>query len=395
MRDSKAWNRLRRHRLVRLFADRRAWVQQVVVTAIAGALAWQIGDALVPHGGVTAAIAAAITVQMSLHKSMREGFGQILGTAIGAGVALASEQVFGLGAITVAITIGLGAVAARALRLGIAATVNVSVTALIVIGPGPSESTAWHRLVAIVVGALLAIFLSYFSHPKNPEGRTIDEIARLATETAELLATMSIGVESGFDRAASGRWLARARVLTSRVPRVRAQALEARDYARWFPMADKQVADDLYKRAFALDHAVDEVATIARALFDSAVGAGIPATVQQELADALASASYAMSATVVELQDDDLPLNPAVTEDVRQASADLAEHLLEDRASADPDQLVRGMSIASGLDRIADSLDRTAPAIHEVPEPGPPTAELVLKLPKRRSGKRKVRKPNR
>lgn len=390
MSSSRTLQRLSGHRLVRLFADRRVWVQQVVVTSIAGALAWQVGDALVPHGGVTAAIAAAITVQMSLHKSMREGFGQILGTAIGAGVALASEQIFGLGAITVAITIGLGAVAARALRLGIAATVNVSVTALIVIGPGPSESTAWHRLVAIVVGALIAIFLSYFSHPKNPEGRTIDEIARLATETAELLATMSLGVEAGFDRAESGRWLARARVLTARVPRVRAQALEARDYARWFPLADKQIADDLYRRAFALDHAVDEVANIARTLFDSAVGAGIPAVVQQDMADALASASYAMSATVVELRDeDDLPLDPAVTEDVRQASADLAGHLLEDKADADPDQLVRGMSIASGLDRIADSLDQSAPAIHEVPEPGPPTAELVLKLPKRKPGKRR------
>lgn len=390
MRDTRFMRWLAGLRLVRLFTDRRVWVRQIFVTSVAGALAWQVGDAFVPHGGVTAAIAAAITVQMSLHKSMREGFGQILGTAIGAGVALASEQAFGLGAVTVAITIGLCAVVSRALRLGAAATVNVPVTALIVIGPGPSESTALHRLTAIVIGALIAIFLSYFSHPKNPEGRTVDDIARLATETAELLATMALGVERGFDRIESGRWLARARVLTSRVPRVRAQALEARDYARWFPMADRAIAADLYKRAFALDHAVDEVATIARTLFDAAVGGGIPDVVQQSLADALASASYAMSATVVELRDeDDFPLDPAVTDDVRQASADLAEHLLEDTSVADQEQVMRGMSIASGLDRIADSLDRSAPAIHEVPEPGPATEELILKLPKRKPGKRR------
>ena len=376
--------------LVRLFTDRRLWVRQVLVTSVAGAVAWQVGDALITQGGVTAAIAAAITVQMSLHKSMREGFGQILGTAIGAGVALASVHFFGLGAITVAITIGLGAVASRALRLGGAATINVAVTALIVIGPGPAENTAWHRLAAIVVGALIAIALSYFSHPKNPEGRTIDEIARLATATAELLAVMSVGTERGFDRTESGRWLARARVLTSRVPRVRAQALEARDYARWFPMADKAIADDLFKRALALDHAVDEVATIARTLFDAAVSGGMPEGVNRSLSEALASASFAMSATVVDLRaDDEIPLDPAVTEDVRQASADLAEQLLEDESSAEQEQIVRGMSIASGIDRIADSLDQSAPAIHEVPEPGPPTEELLLKLPKRKGGKRR------
>lgn len=380
-------------RVVRLFTDRRQWVRQVVVTSIAGALAWQVGDALIPNGGVTAAIAAAITVQMSLHKSMREGFGQILGTAIGAGVALLSEQIFGLGAITVGITIGLGAVASRALRLGGGATVNVAVTALIVIGPGPSESTAWHRLAAIIVGAVIAIGLSYFAHPKNPEGRTIDEIARLATSTAELLGVMSVGVERGFERAESGRWLARARVLTSRVPQVRAQALEARDYARWFPMADKQVADDLFRRALALDHAVDEVATIARTLFDASVGGGMPAVMQQDLAEALASASYAMSAAVVELRDaDEVPLNPDLTSDVRQASAELAGHLLDGmdmRDIAPQDQIVRGVAIASNLERIADSIDQTSPAIREVPEPGPPTAELVLKLPTRGRGKRR------
>lgn len=388
MHRSRRLSRVAEHRLVRLFTDRRVWVQQVVVTAIAGAIAWQIGDALVPHGGVTAAIAAAITVQMSLHKSMREGFGQILGTAIGAGVALGSEHFFGLGAITVAITIGLGAVASRALRLGIAATVNVSVTALIVIGPGPSESTAWHRMVAIVIGALIAIGLSYFSHPKDPAGRTVDEISRMATDTAELLGVMSVGVGDGFDRAQAGRWLARARVLTTRVPRVRAQALEARDYSRWFPMAERAEADELYMRAFALDHAVDEVATIARTLFDAAVEGGLPAAINQQIADALASASYAMSATVVELHDEqDQPLDPGITEDVRHATAELAEQLLEDSDEVGHDQIMRGMSIASGLDRIADSLDQSAPAIHEVPEPGPPTEELVMKLPKRPRGR--------
>lgn len=376
-------NRLVNSRLIRLFTNRRQWVRQVIVTSAAAAAAWSVGDRLVHQGGLTAAIAAALTVQVSLHKSMREGFGQILGTMLGAGVALACQSLFGFGFLTVAITVGLSSVVARALRLGAGASVNVAITALIVVGPGPSESTALHRLTSIVIGTLLGMVMSYFSHPKDPAGRTIDEIARLATDVAELLAVMSIGVADGFDREESGRWLARARVLTTKVPRVRAQALEARDYARWFPTADRAQADDLYRRAFALDHAVDEVATVARTLFDTAVVGGLPASINQQIADALASTSYAMSATVVELRDDaELPLDPAITNDVRQASSELAEHLLEESVDVEQEQLVRGIAIASHLDRIADSIDQSAAAIHEVPEPGPPTEELVLKLPK-------------
>lgn len=377
-------------RVVRLFSDRRQWVRQVTVTSIASAAAWQAGDRVVPHGGITSAIAAALTVQMSLHKSMREGFGQILGTTLGAGVALGCEALFGSGSVTVAITVGLSSVAARALRLGAVSSVNVAITGLIVIGPGAAENTALHRLGAIIVGTLIAMAFSYFSHPKQPAERAVDDIARVAIATAELLGTMSMGVADGFTRERAGQWLARARVLTTKVPAVRAQALEARDYARWFPTAERSRADELYTRAFALDHAVDEVATIARTLFDAAVEGGLPPAINQQISDALASTSYAMSATVAEMRDAlDVPLSPEVTDNVREASAELAEQLLEDAGGVEQEQIVRGMSIASGLDRIADSLDQSAPAIHEVPEPGPPTAELVLKLPKRRRRRRR------
>ena len=77
---------------------------------------------------------------------MREGFGQIVGTAIGAGIALLTVHLFSFGFLAIATTIILCAVIARALHLGEVASVNVPVTALIVIGPGISESTAESRL---------------------------------------------------------------------------------------------------------------------------------------------------------------------------------------------------------------------------------------------------------
>jgi len=131
-------------RLVKLFTDRKYWVRQIVVAGISGAIAWIIGDALVPNGGVVAAIVSTLSIRISLHKSLREGFGQIVGTAIGAGVALLTVTLFDFGFLAVGSTIVLCAVVARALHLGEVASVNVPVTALIVIGPGISGSTETH-----------------------------------------------------------------------------------------------------------------------------------------------------------------------------------------------------------------------------------------------------------
>ena len=294
---------------MRAFTSRAEWIRQVVVTAAAAGVAWTAGDRLVASGGLVAAITAALTVRVSVHKSVREGFGQILGTGIGALVALSSVSAFGVGPITVVITVGAGLVAARALRLGQVATLNVPVTALIVIGPGLAESTAEYRTLSVMIGALIAIGFSYFTHPLDPAGRTVDQISKLATEAAELLGTMAEGVTDGIDKEETARWLGAARELVAKVPALRDQAMEAKQYARWYPLAAQEEADALYTRAVALDHAVEQVRTIARTLFDAAVEGGLPDSINQQISDALSAASYAVSATVVELQDaDEMPL---------------------------------------------------------------------------------------
>ena len=65
-------------RFIKLFTDRAVWVRQITVTAAAAAVAWLIGDALIKNGGLVAAIVASLSTRISVHKSIREGFGQIL-----------------------------------------------------------------------------------------------------------------------------------------------------------------------------------------------------------------------------------------------------------------------------------------------------------------------------
>ena len=364
--------------IITLFTDRRVWVRQVAVAAFAAGVAWQVGDLVIKNGGVVAAIVCSLSIRISLYKSVREGFGQIVGTAIGAGVALLSVWAFGVGLISVSITVVLCSVVARGLHLGEVASVNVPVTALIVIGPGLSESTAENRLLSTLIGAAIAIVFSYFSHAKTPAGRTIDQISTLAQKSAKLLAEMSEGVAAGFTQDDAGKWLAKGRLLIEEIPKVRAQALEAKAHARWFPTADDQLAEELYTRGVAIEHTVVQVRTIARTLFDAAVDGGVPAGIQRQIAQGLSAASYAISSKAENEEAGEMLVDEA--DELRLAGQTLAEQLIEESDNVDHEQLARSISLVTNLERIADSLDETSPALRDVQTPDEPAANKVMKV---------------
>ena len=364
-------------RFLKLFTNRKQWVRQIAVAGLSGGVAWFIGDSVVEGGGVVAAIVSTLSIRISLHKSIREGFGQIVGTAIGAGTALLAVSIFDFGFIAIATTIILCAVVARALHLGEVASVNVPVTALIVIGPGISQTTAAHRLGSTRIGDAVAIFFSYFSHPKTPADRAREQIARVSKKAAELLAEMSEGVAAGYTQKDAGQWLASARLLVEEVPAIRSQSVEARSHARWFPTAEKDVAEELYIEGIAAEHTLVQVRTIARTLFDSAVEGGIADSTKKQIAVALSAASYAISAHV-ELPDDINDFSSSPTDDAREAGSALAETLIEDGKDVDQEQIVRGLSIVANIGVIADSLDHNSPALKDVVTPAEPAKSKVL-----------------
>ncbi len=362
-------------KLKKLFADRRVWVRQILVAGLAGAVAWQVGDLLVEDGGVVAAIVCTLSIRISLHKSVREGFGQIVGTAIGATVALINVSIFDFGFIAVGLTVIFCAVVARALHLGEVASVNVPVAALIVIGPGISGTTAAHRLGSTLIGAAIAIVFSYFSHAKTPVDRAIDQITDVSAKAAELLAKMSEGVAAGYTQKEAGNWLAKARLLMEAVPAIRAQSVEARGHARWFPTAEKDQAEDVYVQGIAIEHTLLQVRTIARTLFDSAVSGGIADSTKKQIAVALSAASYAISSKI---DDEDFETTTTATDDAREAGAALAESLIEDAKDVDQEQIIRGLSMVANIERIADSLDQNSPALKDVITPDEPAHSKVL-----------------
>ena len=366
-------------KFIRLFSDRKQWVRQIAIAGLSGGVAWYLGDQVVEGGGVVAAIVSTLSIRISLHKSLREGFGQIVGTAIGAGTALLTVSLFNFGFLAIASTIILCAVVARALHLGEVASVNVPVTALIVIGPGISQNTATHRLGSTLIGAAVAIFFSYFSVPNTPIDRARIQIKTVSHKAAELLAQMSEGVAAGYTQKDAGNWLAKARLLVEEIPAIRAQSVEARSHARWFPTAEKDIAEEMYIEGIAVEHTLVQVRTIARTLFDSAVEGGIADSTKKQIAVALSAASYAISAHV-DLPDDINDFGSSPTDDAREAGSALAETLIEDGKDVDQEQIVRGLSIVANIGVIADSLDHNSPALKDVVTPDEPAKAKVLEV---------------
>jgi hypothetical protein len=346
------------------------------VAGLAGAVSWQVGDLLIEDGGVVAAIVCTLSIRISLHKSVREGFGQIVGTAIGATVALINVSIFDVGFIAVGLTVVFCAVVARALHLGEVASINVPVTALIVIGPGISGTTAAHRLGSTLIGAVIAIAFSYFSHAKTPVGRATDQITAVSKKAADLLAQMSEGVAAGYTQKDAGNWLAKARLLMEAIPSIRAQSVEARGHARWFPTAEKDEAESVYIEGIAIEHTLLQVRAIARTLFDSAVSGGIADSTQKQIAVALSAASFAISTKFD--NDEDFETTTTATDDARDAGASLAESLIEEAKDADQEQIVRGLSMVASIDRIADSLDQNSPALKDVITPDEPAHVKIM-----------------
>lgn len=370
------------HKLKKAILKRKYWIRQISVAAAASGVAWFVGNRIINNGGLVAAIVCALSIRVSLYKSIREGAGQIVGTAIGAGIALMTVSIFHSGFLVIFLTVLMSAVVARAIRLGEVASVNVPVTALIVIGPGISESTALSRFSSTVIGAIIAIGFSYFSHPKTPAGRTSDQIKRVARNAANLMATMSEGVATGYSQRTAGDWLARGRELIEEIPSLRSQSLEAKRYARWSPIQEADAADHLYMRAIALEHIVVQVRTIARTIFDLAVEGDVNSEPNRPIAVAISAASFAISANA-DLKDDANfeVMTVGIANDLRVTCTNLASDLISNQSNVSQESLIKEIEIVSLIQRIADSIDESSPALSEVAMPDEPAMAKVMVNP--------------
>ena len=192
---------------------------------------------------------------------------------------------------------------------------------------------------------------------------------------------MSEGVAASYTQEEAGEWLEDGRKLVEEIPSLRSQSLETKRYARWSPLQEADLADELYLRAVALEHIVVQVRTIARTLFDLAVDGDINREPNTQVSLALSSASHAVLANT-EIDDgvNSEIITVGIANDLRLACSNLAAEIIEARNELTQEALVKEISIVSNIERIADSIDESSPALSDVSTPDEPATQKVMQV---------------
>jgi hypothetical protein len=111
------------------------------------------------------------------------------------------------------------------------------------------------------------------------------------------------------------------------------------------------------------------------------VESGIPISTQRQIAQALSAASYAITSKANQIRGlESEAATDSATADIRLAGAALADSLIDNSAQIGQENLVRGIALVSNIERIADSLDESSPALHDVLTPGEPAGNKILKV---------------
>ncbi|MEV0900006.1 aromatic acid exporter family protein [Actinoplanes sp. NPDC049802] len=364
-------------RLARRWRDRveADTVRSILVTAVAAEIAWTAADTLHLVGPVTAAISATLSVQMSSHASLREGAQRLVGTVAGIAVAVVAWGAFGVSSWSIAVIAGLGLAVGRVLRLG-DGSVAVPLTSLGVLvgGTAVTEAFVWERVAATVLGIVVGVILSPLVGGVTPRERARLKVTHLSAEIARLLRKLGDGVHDGYDREQAEQWLARSRELDEDLEEAVAAVDELTRQARWSlttPVAKVAPLDETVR---ALEHGVHQVNSVARSMFDAAATPHTP-DVPRQIGPVLTAASEAFEAHA-----SDADKLGDVLDELRETRRQTLRKVRTE--IDDTGVLVLTGSIMTDIDRMAGTLERSAPALTVgVREPGPAIPAVSEVLP--------------
>ncbi|MCO8271058.1 aromatic acid exporter family protein [Actinoplanes sp. TRM 88003] len=344
-----------------------AIARSVLVAAIAAGIAWFAAETLQLAGAVTASITAILSVHLSSHASVREGTKRLVGTAAGVGFAVGVWGVFGPGPLSIAVIAGCGLVVGRLLQLGDGAVI-VPATSLgvLVAGSALTESFVWERVVATGLGIVVGMILSPLVSGMTPLERAHCKLAHLSTEISRLLGDLGAGAARGYGRDQATQWLARSRELGETLGEA-VDAVEDLDrQARWSLTTPQAEVAPVHHTFRVLEHGVHQVNSVARSMFDAAVtphSPGVPDDIGPLLT--AASEAFAAHATLETEPDADTTQDADNLEDLLDGLREARRQTLHKVRTQTDDTgvLVLTGSIIANIDRMAGSLERSAPAL--------------------------------
>ncbi|MDQ3291747.1 MAG: aromatic acid exporter family protein [Bacteroidota bacterium] len=161
---------------------------QILKTALAASLSWVVATSLL-HSEYPyfAAVAAIITVQVTVADSVNKASQRIIGIIGGVLLSMLLGQWFQVGAFSIFFIILLGMGIAKVLRMNQQIISQVAISSLLVLAFGQSkEGYAYERIIETVIGSVIAVLINALIIPQNavPDvERSIITYSKLAAET--------------------------------------------------------------------------------------------------------------------------------------------------------------------------------------------------------------------
>ncbi|MEU5385201.1 FUSC family protein [Kitasatospora cineracea] len=245
--------------------------------AVACALAWEVAVVLLGEDEqpVLAPLAALLTVQLTVLRTLAQGLRQIGGVMLGAVAALGLLRLAGANFASIGLAVGVCLGLGKLLRLGEQST-EVPVTVLLVLSTGAPYAPVriWDTLLGVACGVLVNLVAApptYVGHAAHRSARVARRLADIAHDTAR-------GLREGWDERDSDSWLRRVEEAARALDSARETAGQAEEGIRLNPRRLRQGADPaaalapLGEGLTCLGHVCDQLGSVLRGLDDLARG---------------------------------------------------------------------------------------------------------------------------
>jgi hypothetical protein len=250
---------------------------------------------------ILAPLTALLVVQLTLFQTLTAAAGRVVSVLSGVLVAVGVANLLGL------TWWSLGAVVLASLLIGQALRLRehlmeVPISAMIVLVVGGATSSATGRVVETLVGGAVGLLVNAVVAPPLHLDSAEEGVGRLATRLADTLEELAQELRDGWSRAASDRWLERARDLGRAVDRADRDLQRAEESARLNPRGARARGAQPRLRAglTALEHCHVSLRNLCRALLDRAYSVPddgfepYPQDVRDALADVLEATGQAV-----------------------------------------------------------------------------------------------------
>ncbi|HEY4650808.1 MAG TPA: FUSC family protein [Pontibacter sp.] len=180
---------------------------QIIKTAMAAAVSWFVAaNVLQAEHPYFAAIAAILTVQVTVADSVDKATQRIIGIIGGVLLSMLIGHWFRVSAVSIFFVILLGMAISKALRMNPQIISQVAISSLLVLAFGHfNEGYAFERIIETVIGSAIAVTINAAIVPQNAIPDVKQGITRLAATAANTLSSLTVLLDYNAVRRKTGR----------------------------------------------------------------------------------------------------------------------------------------------------------------------------------------------